>query len=134
MPLRPLARTLIVPVLGLSLSGLSTPLRCNRCLRAMKGSTGSDGACECGGLIEVGPSRKVVNINTADTEEFARLPRILGWRGLAIVQHRQKNGPFRRIEDLMEVPGIGEKFFATLKPYLAVSGPTTLKEKVRSRS
>ena len=31
----------------------------------------------------------------------------------------------------MEVKGIGEKLFLTLKPYLAVSGPTTLAAKVR---
>jgi len=32
----------------------------------------------------------------------------------------------------MEVKGIGEKLFVTLKPYVAVSGPTTLNAKVRS--
>ena len=34
----------------------------------------------------------------------------------------------------MEVKGIGEKMFLTLKPYVAVSGPTTLTAKVRSSS
>ena len=33
----------------------------------------------------------------------------------------------------MEVKGVGEKFFTALKPYLAVSGPTTLVEKVSSK-
>ena len=32
----------------------------------------------------------------------------------------------------MQVKGVGEKFFTTLKPYLAVSGPTTLAEKASS--
>jgi hypothetical protein len=32
---------------------LYRPLRCNRCHRPMKGTTAYDGACECGGLIEV---------------------------------------------------------------------------------
>jgi competence protein ComEA len=50
-----------------------------------------------------------------------------------IVAHRKEHGPFRRIEDLMEVKGVGEKFFSTLKPYLSVSGPTTLTEKVSSK-
>jgi hypothetical protein len=33
----------------------------------------------------------------------------------------------------MEVKGVGEKLFTTVKPYLAVSGPTTLTEKVSSK-
>ena len=50
-----------------------------------------------------------------------------------IVAHREQNGPFKRTEDLMEVKGIGEKMFAVLKPYVSVSGPTTLTEKVTSK-
>jgi hypothetical protein len=33
----------------------------------------------------------------------------------------------------MEVKGIGEKLFTTLKPYLTLTGPTTLTEKVSSK-
>ena len=49
-----------------------------------------------------------------------------------IVDFRKANGPFARVEDLMEVKGFGEKRFEQLKPYLAVSGATTLGEKVSS--
>jgi hypothetical protein len=34
----------------------------------------------------------------------------------------------------MEVKGIGEKLFLVLKPYVTVSGPTTVTEKIRSGS
>ena len=44
---------------------------------------------------------------------------------------RQENGPFKKPEDLMLVQGIGEKTFQLLKPYVAIAGETTLKEKVK---
>jgi competence ComEA-like helix-hairpin-helix protein len=111
MTLRPLARTLIIPVLGLSLSGL--------------------GAASA--AAETEPAKKVVNINTATAAEMTRLPRVGEKLAQRIVDHRQKQGAFRRAEDLMEVKGVGEKMFQTLKPYLAVSGATTLAEKVGSK-
>jgi len=111
MALRPLARTLIVPVLGLSLSGLAG---------------GASAA-------ETEPAKKVVNINTASAAELARLPRVGDKLAERIVAHRQQHGAFRRVEDLMEVKGIGEKMFQGLQAYLAVSGPTTLTEKVSSK-
>ena len=79
-----------------------------------------------------GPSKKV-NINTATAAELAYLPRLGPKVAERIVEHR-KEKPFARPEDLMEVKGIGEKLFVTLKPYVAVSGPTTLTAKVRSAS
>ncbi len=74
-----------------------------------------------------------VNINTATAAELAYLPRLGSKVAARIVEHR-KEKPFARPEDLMEVKGIGEKLFTTLKPYIAVSGPTTLSAKVRSGS
>ena len=79
------------------------------------------------------PAKKVVNVNTASADELARLPRVGPSLAGKIVAHRQQHGPFKRPEDLMEVKGIGEKMFAILQPYLAVSGPTTLAEKVSSK-
>ncbi len=76
---------------------------------------------------------KKVNINTATASELAYLPRLGNKVAARIVEHR-KEKPFARPEDLMEVKGIGEKLFVTLKPYVAVSGPTTLSAKVRSSS
>jgi competence protein ComEA len=113
MSLRPIVRALIVPVLGLSLSGLA-----------------SHPAVAEG---EAPASHKLVNINDATSAELARLPRVGAKLADRIVAHRKEHGPFRRIEDLMEVKGVGEKFFSTLKPYLTVSGPTTLVEKVSSK-
>lgn len=75
---------------------------------------------------------KRVNINTADATQLALLPRVGPSVAQKIVAFRKENGPFKAADDLLLVPGIGEKTFALLKPYLAISGETTLKEKVRS--
>ncbi|MGH9364053.1 MAG: ComEA family DNA-binding protein [Thermoanaerobaculia bacterium] len=75
---------------------------------------------------------KKVNINQASAEELARLPRVGAKAAQRVVDYRKARGPFARPEDLMEVKGFGEKKFEQLKPYLAVSGPTTLDAKVSS--
>ena len=79
-----------------------------------------------------GPSKKV-NINTASAVELAYLPRI-GARVAERIIERRKEKPFARPEELMEVKGIGEKLFLSLKPYLSVTGPTTLDSKIRLSS
>jgi competence protein ComEA len=76
---------------------------------------------------------KKININQASAKEFANLPRIGAKVADRIVDYRQSHGSFARVEDLMEVKGIGEKLFVTLKPYLSLSGPTTLSQKVSSK-
>lgn len=77
-------------------------------------------------------TRKVVNINTADASQLALLPRVGPAVSQRIVDFRKENGPFKSLEDLMLVQGIGEKTFQLIKPYVAISGETTLKEKVKA--
>jgi competence protein ComEA len=78
------------------------------------------------------PAKKV-NINTASSTELAYLPRI-GARVAERIVERRKEKPFARPEELMEVKGIGEKLFLSLKPYVSITGPTTLDAKVRLSS
>jgi competence protein ComEA len=66
------------------------------------------------------PSTAVVNINTASATEIATLPGVGARMAARIIEYRQKNGPFKKIEELMNVRGIGEKNFLKLKPQLAV--------------
>lgn len=112
MAFRPIVRALVVPVLGLSLSGIA--------------------AHPAVAEAEAASPHKVVNVNEASAQELARLPRVGAKLADRIVTHRKEHGAFKRPEDLMQVKGIGEKFFTALKPYVAVSGPTTLTEKVSS--
>ena len=72
-----------------------------------------------------------VNVNTASVQELQLLPRVGPALAQRIVEFRTANGPFKAPEELARVKGIGEKSLANLKPYVAIGGPTTLKEKVR---
>jgi competence protein ComEA len=64
----------------------------------------------------------MVNINTATAAEFEQLPGIGAKTAARIVDYRQKKGPFKKIEELMNVQGIGEKSFLKLRPQLTVGG------------
>lgn len=63
---------------------------------------------------------KKININTASAQELATLPRIGPKKASAIIEYRNKNGKFQRIEDIMKVKGIGEKTFLRLKDLITV--------------
>jgi len=63
----------------------------------------------------------VVNLNTASVVELQTLPGIGARTAERILEYRQKNGPFKKIEELMNVQGIGEKSFLKLKPQIAVA-------------
>ena len=66
------------------------------------------------------PPQKPLDINKASTEELEKLPGIGPVTAKAIVSYREKNGPFRRLEELMIVPGIGEERFEKLRPWLTI--------------
>ena len=63
----------------------------------------------------------VININTASATDLEALPGIGAKTAARIVEYRQKNGPFKKIEELMNVRGIGEKNFLKLKPQISVA-------------
>ena len=64
----------------------------------------------------------VVNLNTATSSELETLPGIGAKTAARIIDYRQKKGPFKKIEELMNVQGIGEKSFLKLKPQITVAG------------
>jgi len=70
-----------------------------------------------------GEGLAVVNINTASVKELDALPGIGARTAALIVEYRQKNGPFKKIEELMNVRGVGEKSFLKLKAQLTVATP-----------
>lgn len=79
------------------------------------------------------PGAGAVNINTATVEELVRLPGVGPSKAAAIAAFRQKHGPFRRIEDLDRVKGFGRKLLGRVRPFVALSGPTTYVGKPGSR-
>ncbi len=62
-----------------------------------------------------------LNLNAATREQLEALPGIGARTAERILEYRQKNGSFRKVEDLMNVQGIGEKSFLKLRPLLTVS-------------
>jgi competence protein ComEA len=63
-----------------------------------------------------------VNINTASAAELAALAGIGPSKADAIVEHREKNGQFKTVDDLKLVRGIGEKMLEQLRPQVTVDG------------
>jgi competence protein ComEA len=66
------------------------------------------------------PSQGTVDINTASAEELQRLPGVGPAMAARILAFRQSAGRFRKIEDLMEVSGIGPKKFAKMKRFVRI--------------
>ena len=64
-----------------------------------------------------------LNINTATLADLQKLPGVGAATAERIIEYRQKNGPFKKIEEVMNVQGIGEKVFLTLRPQLTVGAP-----------
>ena len=61
-----------------------------------------------------------VNINTASATDLEGLRGIGAKTAARILEYRQKNGPFKKVEELMNVRGVGEKSFLKLKPQLTI--------------
>jgi competence protein ComEA len=66
-------------------------------------------------------STEVVNVNTATVAQIASLPGIGPKTAELVVEYRTKNGPFKKIEEVMNVRGIGEKSFLKIKDRLTVA-------------
>ena len=69
----------------------------------------------------------VINLNQASAAQLDLLPGVGAKAAARILEHRRKT-PFSRPEEIVQVKGFGKKKYDKLKPHLAVSGPTTLKQ------
>ena len=63
---------------------------------------------------------KKININTATAEELMRLDGVGPKYASRIIEYREKYGPFKTPEDIMQVSGIGQKTFEKNKKILIV--------------
>ena len=68
------------------------------------------------------PTRKI-NINTASQIELESLSGIGPVIAKAVIQYRLETGPFKEIEEIQEVSGIGPVTFEKIKPIITVKGP-----------
>ena len=68
-------------------------------------------------------STDIINLNTATAVQIATLPGIGPKTADLIIQYRQKNGSFKKVEEIMNVRGVGEKSFLKLKSRITVGTP-----------
>ncbi len=61
-----------------------------------------------------------ININTATAQELDQLPKIGPVTAQQIIEFRSRNGPFQRVEDIMQVKGIGQATFDQIKDMITV--------------
>jgi competence protein ComEA len=92
--------------------------------KAKGGATGNDKASKKQGTGRghsnklTSPSEGQINLNTADEEQLERLPGVGPAMAARLIAYRQQNGGFHKLEDLLQVSGIGQKKFAKLQPFV----------------
>src|SRR5687767_11511349 len=67
------------------------------------------------------PAATAINLNTATAAQLETLPGIGPAVAQRIVDYRQQSGGFRKVEELMNVRGIGEAIFLKLKPLVVIT-------------
>jgi competence protein ComEA len=73
-----------------------------------------------GGTRSANPSLTLININTATLEQLDTLPEIGPITAQNIIDYRNSNGPFEKIEDIQDVPKIGQVTFDKIKDLITV--------------
>ena len=69
---------------------------------------------------QAAPQKTTINLNTATLEQLTTLPGVGAKTAERILEYRTKSGGFKKIEELMNVKGIGEKSFLKIKPLVSV--------------
>jgi competence protein ComEA len=75
---------------------------------------------ETGDRSEKKPSSTLLDLNAATYEELLQLPGVGPVLAKRIVEHRRTNGPFRHLEELKNVKGIGAKTYVKLARLLII--------------
>jgi len=86
---------------------------------AVPGGGAAGGSSGAGGTGGAGDGA-VVDLNTADLDQLDGLPGVGPAIAQAIIDHRDQNGPFTSVDELLEVRGIGEAKLADLRDKVTV--------------
>ena len=68
-------------------------------------------------------SQAPLNLNSASAADLEKLPGVGAAMAARILEYRQKSGGFKKVEELMNIQGIGERNFLRLKPLVTVTPP-----------
>lgn len=91
-----------------------------------EGSLNSENSSSLSGDYSIGSdsressSKQIVNINSASQTELELLPGIGPSLALKIIEYRNENGKFSKIDDIKNVKGIGDAKFESLKDFITV--------------
>lgn len=90
------------------------------------GFTGIEIKSDSGGVLlnekdDKDTSKGKININLATEAELDTLPGVGPSTASKIVSFREKSGNFKKIEDIMNVPGIGESKFENMKDFITIN-------------
>lgn len=86
---------------------------------AVAGGIAVTAEAEDAGAADSAVARQI-DINKASAVELTAIPGVGNSIAQRIVEFREKEGPFRRVEDLLKIRGIGEKSFQKLRPHVKV--------------
>ncbi len=64
------------------------------------------------------PAPFVINLNTADTNDLQKLPQVGPALAERIIGHRERYGPFRKVEHVLLVEGVSEKRFLSWRQFI----------------
>ena len=107
------------------------PLREGDTIQALLSNVGIESSADLNYIVIYIPeegeeqSPQKIDINRAEPWLLEALPGIGETRAQAIVDYRDENGKFKRIEDLLRVKGIGQSTFDEIKDYITVSDSKT---------
>lgn len=75
-----------------------------------------------------------VNINTATKEELTSIKGVGEKRAQEIIDYRTKNGPFKTVDDLEKIPGIGPGLMKQIRSQVSTSGKTVIDKPAQKTS
>ena len=93
----------------------------------IKAAGGTNPNADVSGIILVVPQTSIavspqkININRAEVWLLQALPGIGDVRAQAIVDYRSHNGPFKNIDEIMQVPGLNQSIFEKIKGSITIS-------------
>lgn len=66
----------------------------------------------------------LINLNTATREQLETLPGVGSKIAQAIIEYREKHGPFKSVDELLEIKGIGPKKLEKIRPLVTIEAPS----------
>jgi len=76
----------------------------------------------------------VINVNTASQDQLKMLPLIDDQLAKNMIDYRNSNGPFKSLDDLMNVKGMTKAKFDQIRPYVVLQGDTTFNPSLYKRT